>query len=185
MIFLSVCSVCQSCSCGGKFSSLLVDRNVIDLNLGIVVIGRVGDGVSAGTRETIAVEHSASPITTDGNIDDDAVVAEGVGDITTLARPVGNRNSPCFRVGVSCLDVLWDLVTLKSPKGDLSLVPKHSDDTTTSLIERTTSTTLEIVNGTTGVVAVGALAVKTEGASEETLWLRAVLILVNRWGVGV
>lgn len=98
------------------------------------------------------------------------VITEGVGDITTLVGPVSNRDPPSFRVGVPTLDILWDLVTLKPPKRDLGVVPKHSDGTATSLIERTTSASIEIVNGTTGVVTVGALALKTKGASEVTLW---------------
>lgn len=75
---------------GGKVSSLLIYRNVVDLDLGIcvdgqhaikveeegrmvytIVIGRVGDSVSAGTRVTSAVVNGTSPITTDGNVDDD------------------------------------------------------------------------------------------------------------------
>jgi len=114
-----------------------------------------------------------------------AVITEGFGNVTTLVGPVSNRDSPSLRVGISILNILRDLVTFKPPERDLSLVPEHSDDTATSLIERTTSASLEIVNGTTGVVTVRALALETEGVAEVTLWLRAVLVPVPGGGVGI
>ena len=83
-----------------------------------------------------------------------AMITEGIGNVTTLVGPVSNRNSPSFWVRISILNVLGDLVAFKPPERDLSLVPEHSDDTATSLIERTTSASLEIVDGTTGVVTV-------------------------------
>lgn len=114
-----------------------------------------------------------------------AVITEGVGDITTLVGPIGNRDSPSLRVGVSGLDILWDLVTLEPPERDLSLVPEHSDDTTASGVEGFTSTSFKIVDCTTSVVAVRTLALETKGFSEVTRWLRTVLVPIPRGGVRV
>ena len=113
------------------------------------------------------------------------MITEGIGNVTTLVGPVSDGNSPSFGVRISILNILRDLVTFKPPERDLSLVPEHSDDTATSLIERTTSASLEIVDGATGVVTVRALALETEGVSEVTLWLRAVLVPVPSGGVGI
>ena len=114
-----------------------------------------------------------------------AVVTESVGDVTTLVGPVSNRDSPGCRVRGSTLNISGDLVAPEPPDRDLSLIPEHSGDTTASDIKRTTSTSLEIVDGTTGVVPVRAHALETEGVSEETLWLRAVLVLVPSGDVRV
>jgi len=167
------------------FSSLLVDREVVDLNLGRIIVGSVGDGVGAGSRETTVVVSSAGPITTDGDVDDDAVITEGFGDITTLVGPVSNGGSPSLRVGVPIFNVLRDVVTLKPPERELSLVPEHSEDTATSRIERITSASLEIGDGATGVVTVRALAFETKGVSEVALWLGAILVPVPSGDVGV
>jgi len=104
-----------------------------------------------------------------------AVITEGFSDIATLVGPVSNGDSPSFGVGIFILNILGDLVTREPPERDLSLVPEHSDDTATSRIEWSTSASLEIVNGTAGVVTVRALAIEAKGVSEVTLWLRAVL----------
>ena len=114
-----------------------------------------------------------------------AVITEGFGDITTLVGPVSNGDSPSFRVGISILNILGDLVTFEPPKRDLSLVPEHSDDTATSRIEWSTSAAFKIGNGTTGVVTARALAVEAKGVSKVTLWLRAVLVLVPNGDIGI
>jgi len=114
-----------------------------------------------------------------------AVITEGVGDIATLVGPVSDGDSPSFGVGIFILDVLRDLATLKPPQRDLSVVPKHSDDTTAGLVERAPSASLEIRNGAAGVVTVRALAFETKGISEVTLGLRAILVPVPSCGVGV
>jgi len=167
------------------FSSLLVDREVVDLDSSLVVVGSVGDGVGTGAWEATVVVNRTGPITTDGDVDDNAVIAEGFGNITTLVGPVRNGDSPSFRVGIFVLNILWDLVTFEPPERDLSFVPEHSDDTTTSQIERSTSASLEICNGATGVVTVRALAIETKGVSEVTLWLRAVFVPVLGGGIGI
>lgn len=82
------------------------------------------------------------------------MVTEDVGNVTSLIRPVGNRDPPSVRVGVFILDILGDLVTSEPPERDLSLIPEHNDDTTTSLVEQSTSASFEIVDGTACVVAV-------------------------------
>ena len=114
-----------------------------------------------------------------------AVITEGLGDITTLVGPVSNGDSPSFRVGIFILNILGDLVTFEPPERDLSLVPEHNDDTATSRVEWRTSASLEIVNGTTGVVTVRALAIEAKGVSKITLWLRAVLAPIPSGGIGI
>ena len=113
------------------------------------------------------------------------MITEGLGDITSLVGPVSNGDSPSFGVGIFILNILGDLVTFEPPERDLSLVPEHSDDTATSRIEWSTSASLEVVNGTTSVVTVRALAIETKGVSDITLWLRAVLALVPSGGIGI
>jgi len=167
------------------FSSLLVDRNVVYLDPGMVVVGSICDGISAGARVPGVAISRAGPVATDGNIEGEGVITEGVGDITTLVGPISDRNSPVLRVRVSVLDILGDLVTLEPPERDLSLVPEHNDDTTVLLVERTASASLEIVDGTTGIMTVRALTHNTKGVSKVTLWLRTVSILVPRGNVGV
>jgi hypothetical protein len=97
------------------------------------------------------------------------MITEGLGDITALVGPVSNRDSPGFGIGIPILNILRDLVTLEPPERDLSLVPEHSDDTSASHIEWSASASLEIVDGTTGVVTVRALAPETKGVSEVSL----------------
>ena len=93
------------------------------------------------------------------------VVTEGAGDVTALVGPVSNRGSPSLGVGVSGLNVVGDLVASEPPERDLSLVPEHNDDTTVGLVERITSASVNVVDTTTGVSAVGALALETERTS--------------------
>jgi len=114
-----------------------------------------------------------------------AVITEGVGDITTLVGPVGNRDSPRLRVGVSILDILRDLAALEPPERDLSLVPEHSNDPTAGRVEGFASTPFKIVDRTAGVVSARALALETKGVSEVSLWLRAVLVLIPGGNVRV
>ena len=98
-----------------------------------------------------------------------AVITKGVGDITGLVGPVSDGDSPTARIGVSALNVLWDAGAFKPPERDLGIVPEHGDDTATSSIERTTSASREIGNGTAGVVTVRTRAVETKSVSEVTL----------------
>jgi hypothetical protein len=103
------------------------------------------------------------------------VVLEGVGDIATLAGPESHGDPPTIGIGVSILDILRDLVSVKPPERDLRVVPEHSENPTTPCVERTAGTPLEIGHGTAGVVTARAHALGTEGSTEVTLWLRTAI----------
>jgi len=93
------------------------------------------------------------------------MITEGASDIAAPAGPVSNRDSPSLGVGVSSLNVVGDLVTPEPPECDLSLVPEHSNDASVDLVERITSASVKIVDTTTGVSTVSALALETERIS--------------------
>lgn len=93
------------------------------------------------------------------------VIAEGAGNVTTLVGPVSNRDSPSLGIGVPSLYVVGDLVAPEPPERDLSLVPEHSNYTSVGLVERITSASVKIVDATTSVSTVSALALKTKGVS--------------------
>ena len=93
------------------------------------------------------------------------VITEGASDVAALVGPISNRGSPSIGVWVSSLDVVGDLIAPEPPERHLSLVPEHSDDTTAGLVERITSASIKIVDATTGVSTVRALALKTKGVS--------------------
>ena len=113
------------------------------------------------------------------------VVMEGARDVTALVRPVSNGSPPSVGVGISSLNVVGDLVAPEPPERDLSLVPEHSNDASAGLVERITGTPVKVVDATTGVGAIGALALKTKGVSRETLRLigsgRIRVPRVNVW----
>ena len=114
-----------------------------------------------------------------------AVITERVGDVTTFAGPESNRGSPGVGVGASVMDILRDLVARETPDRNLSIVPEHSFDAAAGSIERRTSGSLEIGNGAATVVTVRTRAVEAKGVSEVTLWLGAVLVLVQSRGAGI
>ena len=97
------------------------------------------------------------------------VITEGASNVTALAGPVSNRDSPGLGVGVSSLNVTGDLVAPEPPERDLSLVPEHDNNTTVGLVKRIASTSLNIVDATTGVCTVSALALETKLLPGETL----------------
>lgn len=109
--------------------SLLVDRDVVDLDLSVVIVSCVGDRIRAGAATVIG---SAGPVTTDGDVDYNAMITESIGDITTLAGPVSDGDPPGIGVGVPALDILRDLVTVEPPDRDLGIIPEHSENTTAS-----------------------------------------------------
>ena len=113
------------------------------------------------------------------------MTAEGIADITALGRPISHGDSPGSRIRVSTLDILGDLTTIKPPERNLGIIPKHSENATASGIEWTASTSLEIGNSTTGVIAARTHTLKTEGVPEVTLGLRAAFVCVPRTSVGV
>jgi hypothetical protein len=67
----------------------------------------------------------------------------------------------------------------------LRVVPEHSENTTTSGVERRTSASLEIGHGTARVITVRAQAINTDGVSKVTPWLRTIFVPVLGGGVGV
>lgn len=99
-------------------------------------------------------------------------------DIARLVGPVSDRGSPRIRVRIAVLDILRDLVPLESPDSNVCLIPEHGVDTTSSHVERLASASLDVGEGTTGVVTGGALAFGVDGGSEEALGCRAICTLV-------
>jgi len=131
-------------------SRLLVDGDVVDFDLSIVVVGSVGDRIRAGPTAGVG---GTGPVTADGDVDDNAVILEGAGDVTALAGPESYGDPPVTGIGVSTLDILRDLVSVKPPKRDLRVVPEHSENATATSVEWAASTPLEIAHGTTSVAA--------------------------------
>ena len=78
-----------------------------------------------------------------------------------------------------------DLVPLEPPDGNVRGVPKHGINATGSHIEGGTSASLDVGEGTTGIVTTRAPALSREWCSEETLVRRAVRALVFGSNVGV
>jgi hypothetical protein len=64
-------------------------------------------------------------------------------------------------------------------------IPKHSEDTTGSHVEGSTSTSLDVGEGATSIVTGRALALSRDNVSEETLVRRAVCTLVLGFDVWV
>lgn len=113
------------------------------------------------------------------------MITESIGDITTLAGPVSDGDSPGIGVGVSALDILRDLVTVESPEGDLRIIPEHSENATASRIEGAASASLEIAYGTTSITTARAQALSPKGIPHVTLRLGTVFVPVLGTGVGV
>lgn len=78
-----------------------------------------------------------------------------------------------------------DLTPLEPPDSNVGGIPKHSVNTTSGHIERMTSASIDIGEGTTGVVSSRAPALGRERGSEETLGGRAIRALVLGSDVGV
>lgn len=78
-----------------------------------------------------------------------------------------------------------DLVALEPPDGNMGGIPKHGINTTGGHVERSTSASRDVGEGTAGVVTTGAPALSRKGGSEEALGHRAVRALVLGSDVGV
>ena len=79
-------------------------------------------------------------------------VLEGSGDIARLIRPESDRSSPRIGIRITALDVLRDLVPLEPPDGNVIVVPKRGEYTTSHHVERMTSASLGVREGATIVV---------------------------------
>lgn len=80
-------------------------------------------------------------------------VLEGSGNVARLVRPESDRSSPRIGIRVTALDILRDLVPLESPDGNVRVVPKRGEYTTSCHVEGMTGTSLGIREGATVVVA--------------------------------
>jgi len=67
----------------------------------------------------------------------------------------------------------------------MRVIPKHSVDATGSHVERSTSASIDVGEGATGVVTGRTLALSREGVSEEAFVRRAVRALVLGCDIGV
>lgn len=113
------------------------------------------------------------------------MITVGVGDVTTLVGQVGDRDSPSLRVRASTLNIFGNLVASEPPERDLGLIPEHSSDATASLVERAASTSLEILDGTTGIIICRGRTLETKWVSKKTLRLITILALVPSGDVRV
>lgn len=85
-------------------------------------------------------------------------ILEGGSDIARVVGPKGDRSSPRAGVRVTVLDVLRNLISLESPDGNLRVVPKRGENTTSGHVEGMTSTSFAVGEGATCVVTAGAQA---------------------------
>lgn len=149
--------------------SRLVYGNVVDMDLSQIVVSAVRDSVRASSSIVTIVEVSAGPITTDGDVDDETEVLERSSNVARLVSPESDRGSPRIGIRVTALDVLRDLVPLEPPDGNLLVVPKRGEYPTSCHVEWMTSTSLDVCEGATVVVAAGAQALSGDEVPGETL----------------
>jgi len=166
----------------GSDSSILVHGDVVDHNMGIVVVGTIGNSVTAGSCRD---EDVTGPITAYADVEDKLEVTEGAIDVTRVASPQSNWSSPTFGVRVTVLDILGDTRPLEPPGCNGVIVPKHGVDTAACHVEVMTNTSRDISEGAASVVDSRALTFGRDGGSEETLARRTVCTLELGANIGV
>lgn len=162
----------------------MVNGNIVDLDLSKIVVSVIRNRIGTSSSMVTVVEVGTCPISTEGDVDDEAEVTEGCSDIARAVGPESDGSSPRVRVRVTVLDVLRDLVPVESPDGNLCAIPKHGENATRCHVEGMAGTSFGVSEGATVVVAPRAQALSRDKISGETLAERAVRILVRGWGVG-
>jgi len=94
------------------------------------------DTGASGTPRAAPSTRGASPITTEGSVNDRKVILEELPWVAGGCRIVRNRFMPGVREWGTFLDIRRDLVTREEVDGDARVIPLHGVDPSTSVVER-------------------------------------------------